>query len=298
MIAMPFILFLVAIVAFSGASFYTVQQVVSSADVADAGEVVDAFGTQNTVASTVRSISSMLGILGVLGIFILIPLGIYFITKDKDNRLFGIGESISKGWQLTKQHFGILLGAMAIMTVFYVALIAFSSELLVSFVLQLIFFYLSIGFLKMSIDIVRSKKPTIVTMFNQYPVILKLIAAYILYALIVIAGYILLIVPGIIWTYKYSQVFFFIVDKKMGPIEALKASGVGTKGVKLDLFLWGFVSQLVLLGGLLALGVGLLVALPVISIGQAYIYIKIADRGTPTLASPKMAPPLPKKAVA
>ena len=59
-----------------------------------------------------------------------------------------------------------------------------------------------------------------------------------LYSLIIQAGILLLVVPGIIWTFKYCMVPFVIVDRNMSPIDALKESGRLTKGVKLKLFIF------------------------------------------------------------
>ncbi len=93
-----------------------------------------------------------------------------------------------------------------------------------------------------------------------------------LYALIVVGGIVLLIVPGLIWAYKYLFTEFLIVDKGLRPVEALRQSAAMTQGVKMDL--GGF--SLLLIGinvlGALALLVGLFWTLPASMVATAYVY--------------------------
>lgn len=94
----------------------------------------------------------------------------------------------------------------------------------------------------------------------------------ILYFLIVLAGLILLIVPGVIWGLRYSLYPYFIADKKVGPVQALKMSAEATQGAKWDLFKFMLIAILIGLAGVLALAIGLFVAMPVITIAMAAIY--------------------------
>jgi hypothetical protein len=57
------------------------------------------------------------------------------------------------------------------------------------------------------------------------------------YALIVMVGLILLIIPGIVWGLKYSPCLIIALDKKLSPIQAIKLSGKITQGYKAKLLL-------------------------------------------------------------
>jgi uncharacterized membrane protein len=70
--------------------------------------------------------------------------------------------------------------------------------------------------------------------------------------------------------------FYLIVDRDMGPIEAMKLSAKMTYGYKKRLFLVGLISIGVIVIGALVLLVGLLVALPVVVLVWAYIYRKLS----------------------
>lgn len=63
--------------------------------------------------------------------------------------------------------------------------------------------------------------------------------------LIVFFGYLLLIIPGIIWFFTYYQAHFFSLIDGMGPIQALKMSKIATYKNKRKLFnlyyLFGFI---------------------------------------------------------
>ncbi len=95
--------------------------------------------------------------------------------------------------------------------------------------------------------------------------------------LIVLGGLLLLIVPGIVWGLRFQFASYFILDKDMGPIQALKASWAATKGEVWDLFKLAIIVGLVNLLGLLALGVGIFVSAPVSLLAMAFVYRKLAD---------------------
>jgi uncharacterized membrane protein len=114
---------------------------------------------------------------------------------------------------------------------------------------------------------------------------------YILYGLIVVAGFLLLVIPGIIWSYKYFFAPYLAAERGLGPIEALKESARLTNGNKWRMFVMFSVLAIVALCGLLALFVGLLVAIPVMTIAQIHLYRVSAQN----LANGIPHPPLSKK---
>lgn len=111
--------------------------------------------------------------------------------------------------------------------------------------------------------------------WSSWNLFLNFFVGYILYGLIVLAGIILLIIPGIIWGIKYSFVGYLIIDRNVGPVEALKRSGEITKGYKWDLFLLGLLFFGVVLLGVLACVVGLFAAIPTVMVAHAYVYRRL-----------------------
>lgn len=115
--------------------------------------------------------------------------------------------------------------------------------------------------------------------------IVNYVVASFLYLLIICAGLILFIVPGIIWAVHYGLFPYFIVDKGAGPIEALKLSAKTTHGAKWDLFALSFVMGVINLLGVLCLFVGMLIAFPTTVIAQAFAYrllVKQTNANQPT----------------
>jgi hypothetical protein len=100
----------------------------------------------------------------------------------------------------------------------------------------------------------------------------KYVGVNILYGLIVVAGFILLIVPGIIWSYKYFLAPYLVVDKGMYPIEALKESDRLTNGNKWRMFVLSMATTAIVFLGLAALFVGLFVAIPVVTLAFVHLY--------------------------
>ena len=139
--------------------------------------------------------------------------------------------------------------------------------------------YLTIGVIRISLKLVDGKKPELNDLYSaKAEEFIRYVIGGLLYGLIVIAGYILLIIPGVIFTIKYQYYSYLIIDKHFAPVDAIKESGKITQGYKLNLFLFGIVIALVTLLGFLALIVGILVAAPVTGLAQAYVYRKLASQ--------------------
>ncbi len=96
-----------------------------------------------------------------------------------------------------------------------------------------------------------------------------------LQGLIGAVGFILLVVPGLIWTYKYMFTGFLIVDKGLRPVEALRQSGVLTQGAKMDLCVFSLLLGAINVLGALALLVGLLWTIPTSIVATAYVYRRL-----------------------
>ena len=100
----------------------------------------------------------------------------------------------------------------------------------------------------------------------------KFLGATLLTGLAIIVGLLLLIVPGIIFMLMFMFVMFIVIDRGLGPVEAMKESARITRGYKWQLL--GFVLVLALINvlGMLALLVGLFVTIPVTSLAFAHAY--------------------------
>lgn len=152
---------------------------------------------------------------------------------------------------------------------------------------------LMMGFIKINLRFVDNRRPELGELFSCFELLLKYLGATILYVLIVMAGTLLLIVPGIIWAIKFSFYPYIIVDKDLGIIDSFKKSSEITNGVKNDLFVFGFLLGLIVLLGALAFLVGLFAALPTAMLAIAFVYRKLLDQveGYTKVQRPESKPP-------
>lgn len=211
------------------------------------------------------------------------------------NKLFSKREALQFGWQTVKQNFGFLLTLLLISGVVYylpsivqgivgkVDGLALSTiSLLITIVFWPLQVAVSLGWMKIGLQFVDGKKSTVNDLFIYWRYLFKYLVGGLVYSLIVVGGLILLIVPGIIWSIKFQFWPYFLVDKGLGPIAAIKASGKITQNVKWNLFLFGWLILFLNLLGALALLVGLLVTVPMSMFAAAFIYRKLLKQ-TPNI---------------
>jgi uncharacterized membrane protein len=149
---------------------------------------------------------------------------------------------------------------------------------LASWVLNLV---MSMGLIDILLKTIRGQDAEIEDLFNFKRKILSFVWANFLVGLIVVAGFILLIVPGVIWGIKYMFVQYLIVDKGLSASEAMKQSAQMTKDKKGRILVFGLFSFLINLLGLLALVLGLFITAPLTSLAYALLYNHLLSRVEP-----------------
>lgn len=201
-----------------------------------------------------------------------------------ENSLFA---SIEQSWNLVKKNMSYFFGLTLIFTLVYLVLyfiVPFGLGIIFGvfglilgyIVFMVLYALLCIGYIKSCFAIMRGEeKLSYAILFTQTKKLLNLIIGSILFSLICIGGFILLIVPGIIWSLKYRYYFLFILDKGMKPVEALKASALITKGYKGKLFTFTLFQGVIVYMGIFVFLVGIFVAVPVAMIANYIIYQKL-----------------------
>ncbi len=132
-----------------------------------------------------------------------------------------------------------------------------------------------LGLIKIALKFTDNVRAEVKDLFSCARMFFRYIAGTLLYALIVFLGLILLVVPGIIWMIKFQFYSYLIVDKGMGPVQALKESGRITQGAKGELILFALLVMGINFLGALALLVGLLITLPLTLLAAAFVYRKL-----------------------
>lgn len=136
----------------------------------------------------------------------------------------------------------------------------------------IIIFILGIGVVKISLDIVDGKEPKIKDLFVNWRRLPTFLGTTILYTIICFVGFMLFLIPGMIWMTKFYLAPYYAIDKGLNPIESLKASSQATMGVKWDVLAFYILTQIVIMLGFLAIGIGLLVTIPLVSVATAGLY--------------------------
>jgi uncharacterized membrane protein len=149
------------------------------------------------------------------------------------------------------------------------------AALLVSMVVSLIVGLVSQLFvaalIRGALDTADGKPVSVGGMFEGWDKVKVLVAALIVSVATAI-GTLLCYVPGLIVGFLLSYTLFFVVDRNMEPIEAIKASYTfvtGNLGATLVYYILGI---LVVIAGAILCGVGLLAAVPIAVLGAAYTF--------------------------
>jgi uncharacterized membrane protein len=134
------------------------------------------------------------------------------------------------------------------------------------------------GYTKLSLSYQSGKKLPFTDLFKQFKYFWRVLGATILVGLIVGLGLLLFIIPGIYFALRFQLTNTLIVDKNLGILEAMRQSSKLTEGIKLQLFGFNLTLLGVLILGLLALGVGIFVAIPVIWLAGVVVYRQISSQ--------------------
>ena len=110
--------------------------------------------------------------------------------------------------------------------------------------------------------------------------LVPLLGGTILYFLMVVGGFILLIIPGIIVALMFSQFYYLIIDRNLGVIDALKTSRLITSGNKMTLFLIGLVMIPIAIIAALPCLIGLIFVIPYFALLGSVAYLMMSGQPT------------------
>lgn len=159
------------------------------------------------------------------------------------------------------------------------ALIAmFGTELVFSVLSLAVQAYVTAGTIVFSLKLLRGEDASFGDIFSGGPYVLRLMGMFVLMGLAILFGWALCIVPGVILALGLSMASPMVVDRHVGPIDAMKASWDLTTGHKGNLFVFYLLCAVVVLLGMLACCVGLFVAQPIITLAWVLVYKQLNGR--------------------
>jgi uncharacterized membrane protein len=200
-------------------------------------------------------------------------------------RFFSKSEAVLFGWNALKKNARFILGLLAIVVAlnisFSLIMSSFSEEapsvLVFAFSIIIIILetLIGMGIIKICLKFCDQEPASYEELFSAYPLLINYIAGSIMYGAMVAIGLIFFIVPGIYLALKYQFYNYLIIDQGKGPVEAIKMSGVLTEGVMWNLVLFWLMLAGINILGMLALGIGLIITIPLSWLATAYVYRRL-----------------------
>ncbi|MGE5372472.1 MAG: hypothetical protein ACM3QZ_10840 [Solirubrobacterales bacterium] len=196
---------------------------------------------------------------------------------------FTVGEAVGFGWEKAKAHIGFFIGAglaVAIISAIIGGIFGgiFGDKSIITNIVSLLvglFFQISITII--ALKIMAGEAPVFSDIFQGYKSFLNVLIDYFIVFIVVVIGLIFLIIPGIYLALRLQFYMYFILDKGMAPIDALKASWAATQDQTMNLFILGLALIGINLLGLICLVVGLLVTIPLSVLASALVYTKLSS---------------------
>ena len=192
---------------------------------------------------------------------------------------FSVGDAISYGWNAYWKNVGpmilIVLAIWVVNIVLGIIALPFDNQFM-RFLIQMaawvVSLLLALGLIRATLALTRGETPEVSMLFETENLGPYIVAA-ILFGIASAIGFILCIIPGVIFVIFYGFYGFIIVDKdEQSPVEALKRSQQlvsGHFGAVL-----GLAAVLILINivGALLCGIGLLFTVGISAIAWAYAY--------------------------
>ena len=145
---------------------------------------------------------------------------------------------------------------------------------LVEILTTLIMFPLGVGLGLLGIRRAAGKDTPVSTLWEPYNQAIPLIFMFVLMVLLIVAGFLLLVLPGIYLSIAYSLAPYLIVEKNMGVWEALETSRKAITQYWWRYFGLMLVAMLLIIIGSIPLLIGLVWVLPIVVIATGEVFAK------------------------
>ncbi len=210
-----------------------------------------------------------------------------------------VKEAFRNGWQKFKENWKLLVVAQVISIIISAVFNSLTENYPLVYIPTVILgVIMGIGMIKIYLKVFDGESASIKDLFLHYKLFFKFILAQLVAGSVNIlaflplalsVGLLVAINNSVVWiigsvvilacllfivhiSLRLMFVQYLVVDKELGPVSAVKGSFAITKGHVMSLLGFGAMSFLVAILGVLALFVGIFVAIPVISLATVYLY--------------------------
>jgi uncharacterized membrane protein len=185
-------------------------------------------------------------------------------------------EILKSSWENFLKQFWLLVGLVIGFTIIYSLLCIFSipkpgetiktGSIITGLLSYVLLFIFTMGYMKNCFQTIDGEEPQFSAYGQASTKVFTYFAASVIYSVIVVAGLILLVLPGIYLIMRMHYYMAAIVDEDAGIIESLKRSWQITKGQTLPVFVICLIITALSFLGILALIVGSFVAIPLVAL--------------------------------
>jgi len=142
---------------------------------------------------------------------------------------------------------------------------------------------IELGLINVQLLALEGKPVATRDIFSKKRLLFKFVGGWVIEKLLVLLGYVCLILPGIYLQIALQFWGFFVVERSMGPIQAIKASLSTTRDCWFNLFVFSVITGFInWIGGLFFI-IGALPAYIITGLAKAHVYTQLVSR-SPQLA--------------
>ena len=147
----------------------------------------------------------------------------------------------------------------------------------IEILVTLILFPLGVGLGLLGIRRAAGKETPVSTLWEPYSQAIPLIVMFLLMAVLVVAGFFLLVLPGIYLSIAYSFAPYLITEKNMGVWEAMETSRKAITQYWWRYFGLMLIAALLIIVGSIPLLIGLIWVLPIVGIATGEVFAATFD---------------------
>lgn len=148
------------------------------------------------------------------------------------------------------------------------SLVAFLAEMSIGLIMA----PMGMGLFMIALKFSVGAKIEVSELFKHYDKVIPLFLTYVLLYLLIALGLVLLIVPGIYLMVAFTMAVPLVVEKNMGPWEALTTSRRAITHKWFAMLGLSLLSLLIFIVGAIPLGIGLIWAVPLVALAFAILY--------------------------
>jgi hypothetical protein len=138
-------------------------------------------------------------------------------------------------------------------------------------IMALFFTCLDLGFKTLALELYDTNQSAVDRLWSCFHLAITGFVAWTLYCIMTWIGFMLFIIPGFIILLRFGFFPFFIIDKKVNAIDALRKSYQVTRGHMWEIFAFWLAIKVIVYVGFLTY-IGAIVTWPISTLAYAYVY--------------------------